>query len=158
MLNSLKIFCFREIIHFFFGDICIADSNWRADLCGFFETLQCLFFSPICRFQSFQIVLFSLCVFLMIMVWRTHYSQWTTHIGCIAFTRLHLPGVTACISSVSLSGESFILNVLTSPRNMIPIKKLLLGSYGGSLETMIIWNVTNAPVKLLGKSESVFIF
>lgn len=43
MLNSLKIFCFREIIHFF-ADICIADSNWRAELCGFFETLQCHFF------------------------------------------------------------------------------------------------------------------
>lgn len=159
MLNSLKIFYFREIIHFFsfffFSDICIADSNWRADLCGFFETLQCHFFSSICWFQSFRIVLFSLCVFLMIMVWRTHYSQWTTYIGCIA---MHLRGITACISSVSLSVESFILNVLTTPRKMIPIKKLLLGSYGRSLETMIIWDVTSASVKLIGKSESTFIF
>lgn len=158
-VKQLKDFLFQRnntfFFFFFFDDICIADSNWRADLCGFFETLQCHFFSSICRFQSFRIVLFSLCVFLMIMVWRTHYSQWTTYIGCIA---MHLRGITACISSVSLSVESFILNVLTTPRKMIPIKKLLLGSYGRSLETMIIWDVTSASVKLIGKSESTFIF
>lgn len=121
----------------------------------FLRRCSVIFFSSICRFQSFRIVLFSLCVFLMIMVWRTHYSQWTTYIGCIA---MHLRGITACISSVSLSVESFILNVLTTPRKMIPIKKLLLGSYGRSLETMIIWDVTSASVKLIGKSESTFIF
>lgn len=141
MLNSLKIFCFREIIHFFlFFFLVIFALLIRIGVQIFVDFLRrcsVIFFSSICRFQSFRIVLFSLCVFLMIMVWRTHYSQWTTHIGCIA---MHLRGITACISSVSLSVESFILNVLTTPRKMIPIKKLLLGSYGRSLETMIIWD------------------
>ena len=38
---------------------------------------------------------------------------------------MHLRGITARISSVPLNGESFILNVLTTSRKMIPIKKTI---------------------------------